>query len=84
MEEATQRNAALVEATICASQSMKEQVQVLTNQMDTFTVLPTKKHDRPLDNQPSVPRDMRSFGTRRDKRFSVEQLKNRDRAQLTW
>ena len=46
---------------------MKEQVQVLTNQMYTFTVLPTKEHDRPLDNQPPVPRDMRSFGTRRDK-----------------
>lgn len=47
MEETTQRNAALVEETIVASQSMKEQAQALTRQVDTFTVHSPDEEHRP-------------------------------------
>ncbi len=67
MEETTQRNAALVEETIAASQSMKDQAQALTRQVDTFTVHSTDEEHRPYGIHSTVRRDTPHIETSQSK-----------------
>ncbi len=62
MDETTQQNAALVEETTGASQSMKEQAKDLMHQIEVFkTVQP---HDRRADHVMTKPKSMHPVGKR--------------------